>query len=155
MLFTFFFHFLGKQTENKVFCFYLLITWPRPRATSWSSCSDMPRSTCESAGEEDEEDLTEKLREGIAARKRGRAARARGAKHTCWISAIEVAIITLFCSVCAKLNRRVKQSRTPRLWLSLKPQPSVQKTIITLYIYSGCCFGRLAFRIYTDCHFIN
>ena len=51
----------------------------------------MPRSTCESAwearageGGEEEEDLIERLREDItAARKRGRAARARGAEHTC------------------------------------------------------------------------
>jgi len=71
-------------------------------------------------------EAVEKLREGKTARVRGRTARARGAKHTCWTSAIEVPILIS--------SQTLRKQSTRQAKTSLKPPISAEKTIIALDI---------------------
>lgn len=99
---------VGNQRGNWGFRL-VRVTWPRSRASCWSSCSDMPSSTWESTcATRVDVRVVDMVREENV-KERERIARVRGAEHKCWSSAID------------DLPRTLKTSPPT----GLKPQPPV------------------------------
>lgn len=123
------FQFNNSQGPNKartISTFYYVrnsfFTWPKSRATCWSSGSDKPRRTRESASETREGEGVATVERLVclglwvetmvfATRVRVRAARARGKEPASWINAIEVAIITLLLLRSREWSRKEEPGR--------------------------------------------